>query len=415
VNIAIIGTGISGLSAAWLLDKQHEVAVFEAEPRIGGHTATIDFDLNGQSYSVDTGFIVFNDRTYPHFQRLLSELDVAYQPTEMSFSVSSETDGLEYAGTNLNTLFAQRSNLIKPAFWRLIKDILRFNKEAQADLHSGLVNDEVTLGQYLDTNRYSAIFRDRYLIPMGAAIWSCGMHIIENFPLKFFVRFFHNHGLLEVANRPQWFTLIGGSKSYLPALTAPFADRLHCDDAVTRVDRDDDGITVIRASGTQSRHDAVVFACHSDQALALIGQPTSQEQSILGAIPYQDNEVVLHTDTTLLPKRTLAWSSWNYRLRRDTPDAAVLTYNMNILQRLDSEHTFCVTMNDSKHIDPEHIIGQFNYAHPVFTAQGVSAQQRWSEINGHRTWFCGAYWANGFHEDGLVSAIRVAEALGVKW
>jgi len=403
------------MGAGWLLSRKHQVTLYEADTRLGGHTATIDVTVNNRDYAIDTGFIVFNDRTYPLFNRLLAEINVDFQPTEMSFSVSSEVDGLEYAGTNINTLFAQRSNIVSPRFWRLIRDILRFNKESQHDLEQGHVSDNITLGDYLREKRYSSVFRDRYLVPMGAAIWSCGMSTIEHFPLRFFIRFFRNHGLLDITNRPQWHTIIGGSRRYIAPLTRPYADRIKCGDPVSRVLRNDSGVEIVFESGARQHHDAVVFACHSDQALALLDQPTPAEQQILGAIPYQANEVVLHTDEKLLPARRLAWSSWNYRLRADNPDCAVLTYDMNILQHIDSEQTFCVTMNDTDHIAPDRILGRYNYSHPVFTTAGIQAQQRWSEINTGRTWFCGAWWANGFHEDGFASAVRVARELGVDW
>lgn len=416
MKIAIVGSGISGLGAAYFLSRAHEVTVFEAESRLGGHTATVDVEHGGQTYAVDTGFIVYNDRTYPNFIRLMAELGVDTQPTRMSFSVSSTLTGLEYAGSNLNTLFAQRRNLIRPAYWGMLRDILRFNRESVDDLDSGRIDATTTLGDYLTERGYGPLFRTHYLVPMGAAIWSADTDTMNRFPLAFFVRFFRNHGLLQVKDRPQWRTLRGGSRQYLEPLTAGFSDRIALNTPVAQVTRDDEGVSVRTATGSEARFDEVVFACHSEQALEMLGDATDSERDVLGAMPYQSNEVVLHTDERLLPSRRLAWSCWNYRLDAEHQDRAVLTYNMNMLQNLDAPVTFCVTLNETKRIAPDKIIGQFNYSHPVFTLDGIDAQRRWDEINGKRhTWFCGAYWANGFHEDGLSSAVRVANALGVNW
>jgi len=416
VKIGITGSGIAGLTAAWLLSRRHDVTVFEAEERIGGHTATVDVALDGERHAVDTGFIVFNDRTYPNFIRLMDELGVASQPTAMSFSVSSEPEGIEYAGSDLNALFAQRGNLLRPAFWRMLRDILRFNRSAADDLEQGRIPEGMLLGDYLARGGYSREFRDWYLVPMGAAIWSSGTRGMAEFPVQFFVRFFRNHGLLTVTDQPQWRTIRGGSRAYLAPLTRRFAGVIRTGDAVTRVTREAEGVTVRTGSGSAERFDHVVLACHSDQALALLADPSREETAVLGAIPYRDNEVVLHTDTRLLPRARRAWSSWNYRLRAGHDELPVLTYDMNILQRLESRHTFCVTLNDTAAIDPARVLGRYRYAHPVFTVDGVRAQQRWAEVNGvRRTWFCGAWWANGFHEDGVVSALRVAEALGAPW
>lgn len=416
MRIAIVGSGISGLTAAWLLARQHEVVVFEAEPRIGGHTATIDVRLDSRDYAIDTGFIVYNDRTYPNFIRLMDALGVESQPTEMSFSVSHDAANLEYAGSNLNTLFAQRGNLLRPAYWRMLKDILRFNRESVEDLEGGRIGPDTRLGDYLDRGAYSTEFRDWYLIPMGAAIWSSGTRGMDHFPVGFFVRFFKNHGLLAVTNRPQWRTLIGGSRSYLEPLTRAFAGSIQTNDPVTRVRRDENGVYLRTARGDAGQFDQVVLACHSDQALALLEAPTAAEREVLGAIPYRMNDVVLHTDTRLLPKRRLAWSSWNYRIREGGGELPVLSYDMNILQRISSPHTFVVTLNDTDAIDPATVLGRYRYSHPVFTVEGIDAQQRWAELNGpNRSWFCGAWWANGFHEDGVASALRVARGLGVEW
>lgn len=413
MRIAVVGTGIAGLTSAWLLSRRHEVTVFESEARIGGHTATIDVSLDGRDYAIDTGFIVYNDRTYPNFIRLLDQLGVPSQPTEMSFSVSHDPADLEYSGSNLGTLFAQRRNLFRPAYWRMLRDILRFNRESIRDLDAGRLAEGTTLGEYLAQGGYSREFRDWYLVPMGAAIWSSGTRGMEQFPLAFFVRFFRNHGLLSIDDRPQWRTLLGGSRSYLGPLTRPFAASIHCRTPIRRVERADDAVELFGEEGPVGRFDHVVLACHSDQALALLADPLPAEREVLGAIPYRENDVILHTDVRLLPRRRRAWSSWNYRVRHHGGELPVLTYDMNILQRIDAPHTFCVTLNDTDAIDPSRILGRFRYSHPVFTVPGIAAQQRWAEVNGvRRTWYCGAWWANGFHEDGVASALRVADGLG---
>ena len=412
MRIAIVGSGISGLVCAWLLNRQHEITVFEASDWIGGHTHTVDIELQGRQYAVDTGFIVFNDWTYPNFIRLLDQLGVDSQPTEMSFSVHDPKSGLEYNGNNLNSLFAQRSNLLSPGFLGMLRDILRFNREATNELQQGHIAADTTLGEYLAARRYGQRFIDHYIIPMGSAIWSMSLAQMLSFPLEFFVRFFRNHGLLSVNDRPQWRVVRGGSRSYIKPLTASFAERIRLQCPVSSIRRDAEGVTLVSAAG-EERFDQVVLACHSDQALALLEQPTDTERSILGAIGYADNEVVLHTDTRLLPSRKLAWASWNYRLGNDPARPAAVTYNMNILQGLAAPQTLCVSLNQTEAIDPKTILGRFNYAHPQFSLAGMAAQARWRELLGtNHTWYCGAWWANGFHEDGVVSALRVASAFG---
>jgi uncharacterized protein len=412
MKIAVIGSGISGLSCAHYLSVENEVWVYEASNRIGGHTATVDVQLGAQRYAIDTGFIVFNDWTYPNFIALMDELGVASKPTDMGFSVRDPHSGLEYSGTNLDTLFAQRRNLFSPSFIRMIRDILRFNREAIADLEGGAINDAETLGVYLARKGYSDKFIRHYLAAMGSAIWSADCETILAFPVSFFVRFFKNHGLLSVADRPQWRVIKGGSREYLRPLCGRFSQRISTGNAVLKVVRHPSrGVTLYLADGQQLMFDQVVFATHSDQALALLDTPTQAERDILGAIPYQKNDVVLHTDVRMLPKNTKAWSSWNYTLGQAN-ERAVVTYNMNILQGIEAPETFCVTLNDTAAINPNMILGQFQYDHPVFSLGGTRAQQRWEEINGtERTWYCGAYWHNGFHEDGVVSALRVANAL----
>ncbi|MEP0201219.1 MAG: FAD-dependent oxidoreductase [Halioglobus sp.] len=411
MRIAVIGSGISGLASAHYLSEQHEVTVFESGDRIGGHTATMDVKLGTRRYAIDTGFIVFNDWTYPNFIALMDELGVTSKPTAMGFSVNDLTSGLEYSGTNLDCMFAQRRNLVSPRFLAMVRDILRFNKESIADLESDELSESETLGDYLQRNGYSEGFREQYLIAMGSAIWSADCETMMAFPVSFFVRFFKNHGLLSVKNRPQWRVIEGGSREYLRPLCQRFESRIHTNAAVEQVQRHPGGVIIGLTDGRSFSFDQVVIASHSDQALAMLGDPTPQERDILGAMPYQSNDVVLHTDTRLLPKNKKTWSSWNYQLGV-SDDRAVVTYNMNILQGIQAPETFCVTLNNTEAINPNLILGRFNYDHPVFSLEGMAAQQRWEEINGvNNTWYCGAYWHNGFHEDGVVSALRVASAL----
>ncbi|ERI52770.1 amine oxidase [Pseudomonas sp. EGD-AK9] len=412
MKIAIIGSGIAGLTSAYLLNRQHEIQVFEASDWVGGHTHTVDVEVDGRAYAIDTGFIVFNDWTYPNFIRLLEQLGVAYQPTEMSFSVSDPASGLEYNGHDLNSLFAQRRNLVSPGFWGMLRDILRFNRQTQDDLACGRIAADTTLGDYLARNGYGQRFIDHYIVPMGAAIWSMSLAGMLGFPLQFFVRFCKNHGLLSISDRPQWQVIAGGSRSYVAPLSASFAERIRLNCPVQRVERDAGGVTLHSAAGAE-RFDKVVFACHSDQALALLAGPSAAEQAILGALPYADNEVVLHTDTRLLPRRQLAWASWNYRLGGPSDRPAAVTYNMNILQGIDSDTTFCVSLNQGAAIDPAKVLARFRYAHPQYSLAGIAAQARWEELQGSQhSYYCGAYWANGFHEDGVLSALRVARAFG---
>ncbi len=412
MKIAIVGTGISGLTCAYYLADSHDITVFEAGPRIGGHTATIDVDHGSKQFAIDTGFIVFNDWTYPNFIKLLDELKVPSQATEMSFSVSCLETDLEYAGTDINTLFAQRRNLLSPYFWLLLKDILRFNKQAKQDLVNHNVYESVTLGHYLKERGYSKGFAQHYLLPMGAAIWSATTDEMLEFPLAFFVRFFNNHGLLNIVNRPQWRVIQGGSRAYLDPLTKKFNHRIKVNSPVSRIVRERGGIKLKTNQGWE-HFDEVILACHSDQALNILFDANNKEKRILSAIPYRENEVMLHTDTSLLPKNKRCWSSWNYLIKGNANDQRpTLTYNMNILQQLDCTDTFCVTLNQTEDIDPNKIIDSFHYAHPTYSFNSVAAQRSWLEINGiQHTWFCGAYWHNGFHEDGVVSALRVVSAI----
>ncbi|UUQ63174.1 FAD-dependent oxidoreductase [Pseudomonas fuscovaginae UPB0736] len=410
MKVALIGSGISGLTCAYLLNRQHSITLFEAADWIGGHTHTVDVTVNGQSHAIDTGFIVFNDWTYPNFIRLLGQLGVSHKPTEMSFSVHDPATRLEYNGNTLNSLFAQRSNLLSPAFWGMLRDILRFNRQAIDDLEQQRIAADTTLGAYLREGRYGERFIQHYIVPMGAAIWSMSLTDMLGFPLQFFVRFFKNHGLLSVSDRPQWRVIEGSSSRYVEPLTASFRQHIRLNCPVSRVERDDQGVLIHSASGSE-RFDKVIFACHSDQALKLLAEPNDAERQILGALHYADNEVVLHTDTRLLPDRELAWASWNYRLGGQRQ--AAVTYNMNILQGIASDTTFCVSLNQSAEIDPRKVLARYTYAHPQYNLAAIAAQQRWEELYGNQhTYYCGAYWANGFHEDGVNSALRVAGAFG---
>ena len=398
MRVAVIGAGIAGNVCAWHLHRAgREVTVFEAGAHVGGHTHTHSID----GLAVDSGFIVFNDRTYPEFVRLLEALRVESQPSTMSFSVRNEASGLEYGGTSLDTLFAQRRNLARPAFYRMLAEILRFNREAPKLLEAG---GEVPLGGYLAARGYSEGFVDDYLVPMGAAIWSTDPARMLAFPARFFVRFLHNHGMLSVNDRPQWRVVRGGSASYVEKLVAPFRHRIRREAPVQWRCRTSDGV-LLRARGALERFDAVFVACHADQALALLADATPLEREVLGAMRYQENEAVLHTDTSLLPRARRAWSAWNYHVLPERGQRVALTYNMSLLQGLRAAQTYCVTLNRTADIHPDRILRRMTYHHPLFTPESVAAQRRHAELNVARTFFCGAYWRFGFHEDGVVSAL----------
>jgi predicted NAD/FAD-binding protein len=403
VKIAIVGSGIAGNVIAHRLHREHDITVYEAAGHIGGHTHTHDVEQAGRRYAVDTGFIVFNDRTYPHFVALLGELGVATQESSMSFSVRDESSGLEYSGTSVNTLFAQRRNLLRPAFLRMIGDILRFNREAPALLAEP--GDELPLAELLARGRYGRAFIEHYIVPMGAAIWSTNPEAMFAFPARFFVRFLHNHGMLTVNERPVWRTVLGGSARYVEKLVASFRDRIRLRTPMEWIRRLPQSVVVKARGHAAERYDAVFVACHSDQALGLLADPSPAEREVLGAIPYQRNEAVLHTDTRLLPKRRLAWAAWNYHQLSARRGPVALTYNMNILQRLDAPTPFLVTLNRGDAIDPARVIKRITYHHPLYTPEAIAAQSRQQEVNRHRTFYCGAYWRNGFHEDGVASAL----------
>jgi predicted NAD/FAD-binding protein len=407
MRIAVIGSGISGMVAASRLHREHEVTVFEAASHVGGHTNTVDVDFQGRHYAIDTGFIVFNDWTYPRFIALLNELGVGYQNSNMSFALREEHSGLEYNGTTINTLFAQRRNAVSPRFLRMIADILRFNR-ASRELLAG-ADDTITLGDYLDQHRYSQAFRELYIVPMGMSIWSATESGMMSFPARFFVEFFDKHGFLNVDNRPVWQAVKGGSREYMRKLAEPLKQRIRLDTRVTKLRRDATGVQLSTATGTSERFDHVFIACHSDQALRLLDDASDAERELLGAFPYQENEATLHTDENMLPRTPLARAAWNFHKLavRDnrTRDRVALTYNMNVLQSLDAPVKFLVTLNRRADIDPAKILGNFTYHHPVYLPAGVAAQKRRGEISGtNRTFYCGAYWRYGFHEDGVVSA-----------
>jgi predicted NAD/FAD-binding protein len=416
MRIAVVGAGVSGLVAAHLLAREHEIVLYEAGSYAGGHTNTVRVDTEQHTYHVDTGFIVMNDRNYPNFTRLLSQLGVETQSTNMSFSVKGEDEDFEYAGTPRG-LFCQPRNLLSPRFQRMIADLLRFNRE----LHRLLAHEETgeSLQDFLVRRRFSEVFIRRLIVPQVSAVWSADPRQISSFPVRFLAEFFANHGMLGFRDRPRWATVAGGSARYVDALTRPLRERIRLDSPVLSITRAADHVEIAAAGAggrDSERFDQVVIATHSDQALALLGDPSEHERKVLGAIPYQHNEAILHTDATLLPRRRGARAAWNFHLLREPKPLSTVTYYMNQLQRLDADRDFCVTLNRSEAIDPAKIIRTISYAHPVFTPQGVAVQPQQSAIGGleARTHYCGAYWGWGFHEDGVLSALRACEPFGVK-
>src|ERR1039458_9974316 len=411
MRIAIVGAGVSGLVCAHLLHRDHELAVFEATDRAGGHANTVHVETETGAYDLDTGFIVFNDRNYPQFERLLGELGVATQPSQMSFGVSDGVD-FEYNGSSLNGLFATRGNMLAPSFHRMIADLARFNRDARWLLAS---DENPSLGDWLSQRRYSRMFVERLIVPQASAVWSADPEQMWSFPARFLAEFFDNHGMFGFRNRPRWRTIAGGSRKYVEALTRPWRERLRLCTPVTEVARHPDHVTVSARGHEPERFDAVVIATHSDQALALLADPSERERELLGAIPYQRNEAVLHTDRSLLPRRRRAWASWNYHLDAGVTGRCTVTYHMNRLQSLRADREFCVTLNRTAAIDPEQIIRTIQYAHPVYTPAGVAAQARHHEIGGGQpTHTRGAFSGWGFHEDGVSSALRVAREFGVR-
>jgi predicted NAD/FAD-binding protein len=423
MRIAIVGAGISGLVVAHALAREHEITVYEANGYAGGHTNTVRVDTAHETHHVDTGFIVFNDRNYPNFQRLLGAIGVASQPSTMSFSVSDGEGDFEYSATSPNGLFAKRAHLVTPWFYRMIAEVRRFQRGAREllgapadprDRSGGERADaDISLGDWLERHRFSRPFIDRLIVPQASAVWSADPDQMWSFPARFLAEFFHNHGMLGLRDRPRWRTIAGGSARYVEALTAPWRDRLRLATPVSRVQRETDHVLVTACGSETERFDEVVLATHSDQALALLADPTPAERQLLGAIPYHRNEAVLHTDARLLPRRRRAWASWNYHLLPVPKPCTTVTYHMNRLQSLRARDEYCVTLNRTEAIDPATIIRVIDYAHPVFTPAGVAAQQRVAEISGrNRTHYAGAYWGWGFHEDGVVSALRVARRFG---
>jgi predicted NAD/FAD-binding protein len=422
MRIAIVGGGISGLVAAHRLHPEHELTLYEAADRLGGHTNTVRVDLPDETHEIDTGFIVFNDRNYPAFEALLAELGVATQPSQMSFSVSDQAGDFEYAGTPRG-LFAKPRHLVDRRFLRMIADLRRFNREARALLESPPAQTP-SLQEFLRAGGYSDWFVERLIVPQASAVWSADPAQMWSFPAGFLARFFHNHGMLGLRDRPQWRTVVGGSRRYVEAVAQPLGGRIRLAAPVQRIVRDAQGVEIWAQDCETERFDEVVIAAHSDQALAMLGDPSALETELLGAIAYQRNEAVLHTDERLLPRRRAAWASWNFHLEdeasgsRDSagmahPSHTQLTYWMNNLQSLSSSTDFCVTLNRSEQIDPAKVIRTIDYAHPVYTPAGVAAQDRHHEISGvNRTHYCGAYWRWGFHEDGVQSALMALERAG---
>jgi predicted NAD/FAD-binding protein len=409
MKIAIVGTGISGLVAAHLLHREHEIVVYEAGDRVGGHSHTVEVESEAGSHWIDTGFIVFNDRNYPNFERLLRELAVPSQPSHMGFSVSDDRGEFEYSGTPRG-IFARKSHLLSPSFLGMLRDWRRFNREARALI--GMNGTAPSLGQWLEEGGFSRHFIERLIVPQASAVWSADPEQMWSFPASFMAEFFDNHGMFSLRDRPRWRTVQGGSRSYVKAITEPWRDRIRLRAPVRSIERLDDGVRIAAEGCESEEFDEVVIAAHSDQALAMLADPSEAEREILGAIPYQRNEAVLHTDTSLLPRRRTAWASWNFHLTEPASDRSTVTYWMNNLQRLRADREFLLTLNRGEAIDPEKVLRHLTYEHPVYTATGVAAQAQHAEISGvRRTHYCGAYWGWGFHEDGVLSAIRACERI----
>jgi predicted NAD/FAD-binding protein len=413
VRIAVVGSGIAGLGAAWLLSRSHEVVLYEAGSRLGGHTHTHQVVQAGRDYAVDTGFIVFNRHNYPLLSRLFDELGVASQPTTMGFSVQDARTGLEYNATRLSTLFCQRRNLVSPRFLRMVREIMRFYRESPALL--ALEGEGPALGDYLHAHGYSPLFVEDHLVPMASALWSSPSSTILQFPAKYLVRFMDNHRMLQVDQRPEWRVVTGGSQRYVDALQASWRVSVRSGAPVRWIRREGDTVRLATALG-EDAFDQVVLACHADDALAMLLDADEAEADVLGAFRFQDNDTVLHTDAAMLPRRRAAWAAWNAYVPATAGADCTVSYCMNLLQSLSSPEPFVVTLNRSDDIDPAKVLARMRYRHPVYTHGSVAAQARRGEIQGRRrTWFAGAYWGFGFHEDGLRSGVDVARGLGVNW
>jgi len=414
VRVAVIGGGISGLSAAYYLSSAHEVTLFERAPRPGGHTHTVAVsDNTAGPLAIDMGFIVHNDRTYPNLVRLFDKLGIRTQPSDMSFGVFSRETGFEYSSRGLSGFFADRGNLLRAEHYKLLREILRFNKTAP-QLLTQPDDAELSIGEFLARGRYDVGFVDRYLYPMASAVWSMPVSTLHNFPALTLIRFFHNHGMLGINTHPKWKTITGGSNTYIAPMTEPYRDRIRLGAKIQSVSRDDAGVTIDSEDRPPEAFDQVVFACHGDEVLLLLESPTDDERAVLGAFRTTRNEACLHTDESMLPARENARASWNYLLPSTADSKVTLTYHMNRLQALPSQTNYCVTLNSSTSIEPSKVLQTAVFHHPVYDAAAIRAQSRWSDISGrNRTHFCGAYWFYGFHEDGLNSALRVAKALGV--
>lgn len=415
LRIAVIGTGISGLAAAWLLNRRHEVRVFEKQRRVGGHSHTVTINHDGQALPLDTGFIVFNQANYPNLTRLFDLLSVPSQDSDMSFAVRCERCDLEYNGRNFGSLFAQRRNLIRPTFYRMLLDIARFGALGRTQLKSGVAGG-LSLNEYLKRLPFGSDFATHYLLPMAAALWSAGTGVIDQFPAESLLRFFENHGLLRLGDRFQWRTVVGGSRMYVEAIRRDFADRLHVDTPVKAVSRSRSGARLIFADDSAEVFDRVVIATHADEALKLLCDPSPEEFELLSPWQYSDNDTWLHTDVSQLPHRSAAWASWNYALPdcRKPAEAVSVSYHLNALQRLDVEENFVVTLNPTRPPSAARVIKRMHYTHPIFTAHSVATQPELPRLNGQRnTFYAGAYFGHGFHEDGMRSAVQVADALGV--
>jgi predicted NAD/FAD-binding protein len=411
MKIAVIGSGISGLVASSRLAARHQVVLFEAETRLGGHTHTVDVPAGDRSIAIDTGFIVFNTRTYPNFVGFLERLGVRSQPSDMSFSVRSDRRDFEYSSAGVNALYSQRRHLLSPRFHRMVRDILRFYREARELLASG---DEIRLEDYLRERGYSEAFVQDHLLPLAGAVWSSNRDGVRDFPARLLVRFFDQHGFLQAGGGHQWLTVAGGSREYVRAMLAGFTGDVRLACPVERVCRGVETVLVKPRGQAAERFDHVIFACHADQALGLLAQPTDVERDVLGAFSFQPNDVVLHTDTALMPRLRRTWASWNYHLDDEQSDGASVTYWMNRLQAIDGPTQYFVTLNRTEAIRPDRVLGRFTYTHPFFTPAATAAQTRHPDvIDHHGASYCGAYWRNGFHEDGVVSALRVCDGLGV--